>query len=167
MKKQLLIGLIVFLVGAFAGAGLMLLAYPFIFPPPVVNEQLGEQTTRQKLLSGEFIHPNPSDPVHWGKGGVGLYQQESTEIIFLEKDFEVGPGPAYHVYLSDRKLIRSNEDFKTSRNTDLGKLKSFKGSQVYAIPDGIGSGQRVSVVIWCEVFSQLISSATLKPVNDN
>ncbi|NIN61128.1 MAG: hypothetical protein GTN46_02035 [Gammaproteobacteria bacterium] len=126
MKKRLLISLIVFLVGVFAGAGLMLLAYPFIFPPAVVNEELDEQTTRQTLLTGEFIHPNPSDPIHWGKGGVGLYQQESTEIIFLEKDFEVGSGPAYHVYLSDSKLIRSNEDFKAARNTDLGKLKSLR-----------------------------------------
>lgn len=165
MKKRVVIGVFIFLLGAIAGAVLMLLAYPFLFPPPVVNEQIINQSSKEKVLMGQFIHPNPSDPIHWGKGGVSIYRGNEYEEVFLETDFEVGPGPAYHVYLSSGKRIRNNDDFKAGRNTDLGKLKSFEGTQVYAIPAGIGPDDKASVVIWCEVFDQLISSASLMPGN--
>ena len=139
----------------------MLLVYPFLFPPPVVNEQILNMSSKEKVLVGQFIHPNPSDPVHWGKGGVSIYRSKDSGEVFLETDFEVGPGPAYHVYLSSGKRIRNNDDFKAAVNTDLGKLKSFEGSQIYVIPTGVNQDNVASVVIWCEVFGQLISSASL------
>ena len=39
--------------------------------------------------TGTFIHANPSDPIHWGRGKVSVYER----AVFLEPDFEVGPGP--------------------------------------------------------------------------
>jgi hypothetical protein len=56
------------------------------------------------LATGTFIHANKSDPVHWGKGKVSVYQR----AVFLEPDFEVGPGPAFHVYLVPKPSIRSS-----------------------------------------------------------
>jgi hypothetical protein len=41
-------------------------------------------------------------------------------------------------------------------------LRAFKGSQRYAIPNGIDLAQFDSVVIWCREFSVLISPADLQ-----
>jgi hypothetical protein len=112
------------------------------------------------VANGTFIHANKSDPVHWGKGKVSVYQR----AVFLEPDFEVGPGPAYHVYLVPKPSIRSSSDMKDVMYVDLGRLRSFKGSQRYQIPDGVNLKDYPSVIIWCERFSVLISPADLKVV---
>ncbi len=44
---------------------------------------------------------------------------------------------------------------------DLGRLRSFKGSQRYAIPAGVDLAKFPSVIIWCERFGVLISPADL------
>jgi len=112
------------------------------------------------VAAGTFIHANKSDPVHWGKGKVSVYQR----AVFLEPDFEVGPGPAYHVYLVPKPSIRSSSDMKDVMYVDLGRLRSFKGSQRYQIPDGVNLKDYPSVIIWCEAFGVLISPADLKVV---
>ena len=81
--------------------------------------------------------------------------------MFLGEDFEVGPGPKYHVYLVPRMQIRSSGDLQGQMFVDLGRLRSFKGSQRYAIPAGLDLAKYQSVIIWCEQFSVLISPADL------
>ena len=44
---------------------------------------------------------------------------------------------------------------------DLGRLRSFKGSQRYPIPAGVNLKEYPSVIIWCERFGVLISPADL------
>ena len=97
-------------------------------------EQLAPTTDRTALVaSGNFIHANPSDPIYYGKGKVTVYEN----AVFLEPDFEVGPGPAFHVYLVPKASIRTSADVKDQMFVDLGGLRAFKGSQVYPIPDGV------------------------------
>jgi hypothetical protein len=79
----------------------------------------------------------------------------------LEPDFEVGPGPAFHVYLVPKASIRSSSDLKNVKHVDLGGLRSFKGSQRYPIPPGVDLKDYPSVIIWCEQFGVLISPADL------
>ena len=88
-----------------------------------------------------------------------MYQR----AVFLEPDFEVGPGPKYHVYLVPEPDIRRSEQVAKSMFVDLGRLRAFKGSQRYAVPDGVDLSRYPSVVIWCEQFGVLISPADLKP----
>ena len=116
------------------------------------------QAVAVPVATGSFIHANKSDPVHWGKGKVSVYQR----AVFLEPDFEVGPGPAFHVYLVPKSSIRSSSDMKDVMYVDLGRLRSFKGSQRYPIPEGVNLKDYPSVIIWCERFSVLISPADLK-----
>src|SRR5437667_32740 len=115
------------------------------------------RSTAQLLATGTFIHANPSDPVHYGKGEVSAYER----TVFLESDFEVGPGPAFHVYLVPKAAIRTNADLKAQMFVDLGGLRAFKGSQRYPIPAGVNLKNYPSVIIWCEVFGVLISPADL------
>jgi hypothetical protein len=166
MVKYLLSGILGLIIGLAIGIAGTIIVYPFIFPPPEVNERIADITKKTLAASGEFIHPNPSDPVHWGKGGVSIYQQGNLNEVYLESDFEVGPGPAYHVYLSSGTDIKSNADFKNGVNLDIGTLKSFKGSQIYKVSSGsLDPAQYNSVVVWCVAFNQLITSANLSNNN--
>jgi hypothetical protein len=151
----------IFLLGGVVGTGfgvaLGFFFFPFVFPPPAAFEQLVEADRSSLVATGTFIHPNPSDPVHWGRGKVSVYER----TVFLEGDFEVGPGPAYHVYLVPAAGIRNASAVKEAMFIDLGGLRAFKGSQRYPIPAGVNLKDYPSVVIWCERFSVLISPADL------
>ena len=155
-------GFRIFLVGGVLGTvfgvALGFFLFPFVFPPPVAGEQLSDWD-RSRVAAGTFIHANPSDPVHWGRGRVSVYER----AVFLESDFEVGPGPAFHVLLAPKAGIRTSSDVKDLMYVDLGGLRAFKGSQRYAIPAGVNLKDYPSVVIWCERFSVLISPADLSP----
>ena len=155
-------GLLIFILGGVLGTGfgfaLGILLFPYLFPPPPATEQLTESDRSALAATGNFIHANPSDPVHWGRGKVSLYEK----TVFLEPDFEVGPGPKYHVYLVPKANVRQNSDVPDTMFVDLGRLRAFKGSQRYEIPAGVDLRKYQSVVIWCEAFGVLISPADLK-----
>ena len=155
--------LAIFLLGGVLGTGfgvaLGFFFFPFVFPPPPAAEQLTEADRSPLVASGTFIHANPSDPIHYGKGGVRVYEK----AVFLEPDFEVGPGPAYHVLLVPKSGVRDSGEVKEAMYVDLGGLRAFKGSQRYPIPVGVDLAKYQSVVIWCERFAVLISPADLKP----
>lgn len=145
------------ILGTAFGVALGFFFFPYVFPPPPAAEQLTEADRSPLVAAGTFIHANPSDPIHYGKGKVSVYQR----TVFLEPDFEVGPGPAYHVYLVPKANIRAEPAVKDAMYIDLGRLRAFKGSQRYAIPAGVDLKNYPSVVIWCERFSVLISPADL------
>lgn len=157
-------GIVIFFLGGIFGTAfgvaLGFFFFPFVFPPPTATEQLTEADRSPLVATGTFIHANPSDPIHYGKGKVSVYQR----TVFLEADFEVGPGPAFHVYLVPNANIRTATAVKDSMFVDLGGLRAFKGSQRYPIPAGVDLKNYPSVVIWCERFSVLISPADLVAV---
>lgn len=145
------------LLGLAAGFAIGIFAFPYIFPPPAANEALNRGETGQLVAKGMFIHADPNDPVHYGKGAVNVY----PSTVFLGEDFEVGPGPDFHVYLVPKAEIRDASEVKNTMFVDLGRLRAFKGSQNYAIPAGINLKNFPSVVIWCRQFGVLISPADL------
>ena len=154
-------GLAIFLLGGILGTGfgvaLGFFFFPYVFPPPAAAEQLTEADRSPLIASGTFIQVNPSDPFHYGKGKVSVYERTA----FLEADFEVGPGPAYHVYLVPNANVRNESAVKDAMFVDLGGLRAFKGSQRYPIPAGVDLKKYPSIVIWCERFGVLISPADL------
>ena len=150
-----LIGGILGIVGGFA-AGIFV--FPYLFPPPPVNEVVDNATRGEIIATGSFIHANPSDPVHYGKGGVSVYRN----LLHLEADFEVGPGPKFHVYLVSEANVTPETPVQESMFVDLGRLKAFSGGQNYPIPAGVNLRSYASVVIWCEQFGVLISPARLE-----
>ncbi len=156
--------LTVFLFGGLLGTGfgvaLGFFLFPYVFPPPEAMEQLTAAEKTGLVAEGTFIHANPSDPIHYGKGRVSVYEK----TVFLHDDFEVGPGPKFHVYLVPKSDIRASSDLSDVMFVDLGRLRSFKGSQKYEIPPGLDLSKYKSVVIWCEQFAVLISPADLKEV---
>jgi hypothetical protein len=155
--------IVIFIVGAaFGGAGgfaLGIFFYPYIFLADIVaSDQVDNRSERKIVATGMFIHANPRDPIHYGKGKLTVYQ----DLVHLDGDFEVGPGPKYHVYLVPEKNVIPSTNVARTMFVDFGRLKAFKGSQNYPVPAGVELAKYGSVVVWCEQFGVLISPATLK-----
>lgn len=153
-------GLMIFVLGGLLGTGLGValgfFLFPFVFPPPPATEQV-QASDGLVVASGQFIHVNPSDPLHWGEGKVSIYEN----AVFLEPDFQVGAGPRYHLYLVPRAQVRDEAHVNGTRLVDLGQLRSFRGSQRFSVPDGVTIKDYPSVVVWCVQFNVLISAADL------
>ena len=159
MKKGIVIFMMGSLIGTAAGFALGVFVYPYIFLADIVASDKVENPSARKIVAtGLFIHANPKDPIHYGKGKVTVYQ----DLVHLGSDFEVGPGPKYHVYLVPEPNVVPSTNVARTMFIDLGRLKAFKGSQNYAVPAGVSLAKFGSVVIWCEQFGVLISPATLK-----
>ena len=162
--KNLGIGLVVgAILGSIAGFAAGIFYFPFLFPPAEVNEVLTDAGSRDVVAAGTFVHADPSDPIHYGSGAVTLY----GNLLRLEQDFEVGPGPKYHVYLVPEADITPDTRVEETMFVDLGRLKAFRGGQNYPIPRGLDLTDYQSAVIWCEQFNQLISPAPLRFADDH
>ena len=146
------------LIGVGAGFALGIFVYPYLFLADIVAmDKVDERSAAAIVAQGSFIHANPSDPIHYGKGKVSVYR----DLVHLEADFEVGPGPKFHVYLVPDATVTPSTRVAQTMFVDLGRLKAFKGSQNYPVPAGVDLASYRSVVIWCEQFGVLISPARL------
>ncbi|MBM3951386.1 MAG: DM13 domain-containing protein [Rhodospirillales bacterium] len=149
------------LLGTGAGFALGIFVYPYIFLADIVATETATARDAAPVATGTFVHANPSDPIHWGRGRVSVYR----DAVFLHDDFKVGPGPKFHVYLVPDADVTPTTEVEKTMFVDLGRLRAFQGSQNYAIPAGIDPARYGSVVIWCEHFKVLISPAKLAPAN--
>ena len=159
MRRYFLLVLTGLILGAIAGFAAGIFVYPYVFLNDIVaTEPIPEQPARTLVATGRFTHANTADPIHYGKGNVKIYQ----DLLRLESDFEVGPGPKYHVYLVPELEVTPSTAVEKTMFVDLGRLRAFKGSQNYPIPAGVDIKNYPSAVIWCEQFSVLISPARLE-----
>ncbi|MEP4380018.1 MAG: DM13 domain-containing protein [Alphaproteobacteria bacterium] len=162
MKRLIIILVVGLIAGGAAGFGAGIFIYPFWFLNDVAIETLTPNIERTKLASGTFIHANKMDPVHYGSGDVSVYREPAGQaVVFLHENFEVGPGPRFHVYLVNHADIRLRQDFLDAEKIDLGRLRNFRGSQLYPVPAGVDLSPYKSIVIWCKEFGVLISPARL------
>ena len=164
MRAYVITFFVALILGVAGGFALGIFVYPYIFLADIVGTEKvppaeKPAAERKVLARGTFIHANPSDPIHYGKGRVTVYEG----LLHLEPDFEVGPGPAFHVYLVPEQEVVPSTNVERSMYVDLGRLKAFKGSQNYEVPAGVEIAKFGSVVVWCEKFGVLISPARLSP----
>jgi hypothetical protein len=158
MKKSIAIFVFGAALGTAAGFALGVFFYPYIFLADIVaSEKVDDPSGRKTVAAGVFVHADSGDPIHYGKGKVTVYQG----LVHLESDFEVGPGPKFHVYLVPEKTVIPSTNVARTMFVDLGRLRAFKGSQNYPVPAGVDLAKYGSVVIWCEQFGVLISPAAL------
>jgi hypothetical protein len=159
MKKSIIIFLVGGVLGTAAGFALGIFVYPYVFLADIVAaDKVENKAARKVVATGMFIHANPRDPIHFGKGKLTVYD----DLVHLDGDFEVGPGPKFHVYLVPEQNVIPSTNVAKTMFVDLGRLKAFKGSQNYPVPVGVDLRNYGSVVIWCEQFGVLISPAALK-----
>ena len=71
VAKSILIFVIGGLFCSAAGFALGIFVYPFIFLSDIVaTEKVENLVLKRVLATGTFVHANPSDPIHHGKGRV-------------------------------------------------------------------------------------------------
>ena len=72
-------------LGTASGVALGFFLFPYVFPPPAATEQLAEAERSNLVATGTFIHANPSDPVHYGKGKVSEAKSEHIQKVSGKK----------------------------------------------------------------------------------
>lgn len=159
-RSRILWFLIGALLGTAAGAGGMLIAFPYLFPPAPASDAAPTGTAAAVF---RFDEQAPGrDAVHWADGTGMLLKTEAGWALRLENDFKAGPGPNYWIYLNTKPVGRNSEFTADAGRARLVKLRSFEGAQNYLLPADIDPTRFHTVTIWCESFSQYIGSGALK-----
>lgn len=166
MRRYVLLLVVGLMLGGAVGFVGGMLAYPYVFRTnlvstnaPVATAQAPPVPRGPVLATGRFAHADPSDPLHHGEGGVEVYEN----LLRLDADFRVGPGPKYHVYLVPASDVTPNTAVEKTQFIDLGRLRAFAGRQDYPIPAGVDIKNYPYAVIWSTQFNTLISPARLAP----
>ena len=110
------------------------------------------------LLGGTFVD---ADSAHRGSGSALVYELEDGSRVLRFEDFEVTNGPDLHVLLVPTGEPISRELLGEVGYEDLGKLKGNVGNQNYDIPTGLDLEGAWTVVIYCDPFHVVFSTAQL------
>lgn len=157
MVRFLKIALPVFLLGFVAGNAFWYLASP-LWIDREVSEALPAELMLDEVASGTF---RDADQAHKGEGNAAILRTGGGLGLVRLTDFRVTNGPDLEVWLVAATDIESSGDVTSSEWVSLGALKGNVGDQTYMVPDGIDLSTYGSVVIWCEQFGVLFSTATL------
>jgi hypothetical protein len=86
-------------------------------------------------------------------GSAKLYEFQGKRYIYLE-NFSSSGGPDLRVYLATNN--------SATQFVSLGNLKATSGNQAYVINNPPDFSQYKNVLIWCQQFTALFGSSTLK-----
>lgn len=153
------------ILGVIAGAGGMLVAFPFLFPPPVVSEKAPAGTTVSQTGTFRFDETAPGrDAVHWANGSGAVYRADQMVVLRFDDTFEAGPGPNYWIYLNTVPVGEEAAFNADAGRVRIAQLKSFKGGQNFIVPPELDIAKFHTVTIWCESFGVYIGSAVLPKI---
>jgi hypothetical protein len=153
--------------GAVLGAGAMLVAYPFVFPPPVAGEALPALTYKDAPAAARkgFRFDESAagrDPIHWANGSGSFVKTDAGWVLRLHGDFKAGPGPNFWIYLN-RRAVAEESDFRADAGRlKLTQLRAFEGAQDYQLPAGVDPSDFHTLTIWCETFGAYIASGAIE-----
>lgn len=133
-------------------------------PEKVMNETMPNMKTANEdeknkeptlISSGEF---QDGDDFHKGSGIATIYQLPDESRLLRFENFEVTNGPDLRVILT--KEGNPTEE-QVKNGIELEKLKGNKGNQNYDLPADINPNDYQAVVIYCDPFSVIFSTASL------
>ena len=107
------------------------------------------------LISGDF---RDADRFHRGSGRATLYRLEDGSHVLRLEDLNVTNGPDLHVLL----MVDPEGADKSQGYLDLGKLKGNIGNQNYPIPLEAVVSEYHAVMIYCQPFHVVFSTAPLR-----
>ncbi|MDX3527605.1 DM13 domain-containing protein [Streptomyces sp. ID05-39B] len=112
------------------------------------------------LASGDLISHE-----HETSGTVKLVRlADGTHVVRLE-NLDTSNGPDLRVWLTDAPVKQGQAGwhvFDDGEYVSLGRLKGNKGSQNYALPEGVDPSAYSSVSIWCDRFDVSFGAAELE-----
>lgn len=136
------------------GFALGIYLLPILTAPPSPDAAKLEEMARDALHTGEFTRERRgSDFLHWGEGTVSV---SAKQIVH---EGRMAPGPDYKLYLVKDYVEHEDEFLPLKAEAALvGDVKTFEGL-ILDVPDGVDVNEYTTVVIWCEAFSEFITSA--------
>lgn len=152
MKKLLLVAS--HILTATLGFALGVYMLPILIAPPEPSSTEVAAEAASARYSGKFRRDlKDSDALHWGEGAVSI---SSKNVVF---EGELAPGPDYKLYLSS-EFVETEADFQRLKPSmvRVGDVKTFKNF-VVALPESVDPSRYNTVIVWCETFSQFITSA--------
>lgn len=156
MKKMIIVAATFGFLGFIAGNAFWYLASP-LWIDIQVNESISSSQTAATMGSGTF---KGADALHKGSGKATIFTGTDGQKTLRFTDFNVTNGPDLKVWLVGAGDINSADDVNNSTHVSLGRLKGNIGAQNYSLPADLDVSKFKSVVIWCERFGVLFSSAS-------
>jgi hypothetical protein len=102
------------------------------------------------------------DVIHWAEGTATIYQLPDNRKVLRFESFRSANGPDLRVILSAGEEPRTREEVERGNlNIELGRLKGSIGDQNYEIPAEIDLSLYNSVVIYCQAFHVVFSTAAI------
>ena len=111
-----------------------------------------------ELLAGGFID---ADSAHRGSGSATIYELGDGSRVLRFEEFDVTNGPDLHVLLVPTDDPIDRDLLADIGYEDLGKLKGNVGNQNYDLPEGFDPDGSWTVVIYCDPFHVVFSTAQL------
>ena len=146
-------------VGAvLVGFTLAIYLLPILIAPdtPDIAAVEASQTSGPRFEARFDRDREDSDALHWGEGVIKVFDDT---IIF---EGEMAPGPDYRLYLTPTYVETEDAFWQIKdQSTQVGSIKTFDGFVLQNVK-GLETADYTSVVVWCERFSQFITSAKLR-----
>ena len=152
MNKLLLVGS--HAVAVVAGFALGIYVLPILTAPEPPSSTELAMLASGASYRGEFRRDlKDSDALHWGEGTVSV----GARAIALTG--RLAPGPDYKLYLSP-EFVETEVDFQRLKPTmvRVGDVKTFTNF-VVPVPSTVDPSRYNTAIVWCESFSQFITSA--------
>ena len=130
---------------------------------PILTEPEGPSVSEVTYSSQQALYKTRfdkevtgSDLLHWGEGDVSI---SKTSISLMGS---LAPGPDYFLYLT-KNLVDSRESFLEIKADSLkvGPIRTFDNF-IVPLDESVDLEQYAAVVVWCETFSQFITSASYR-----
>lgn len=155
--RRLILLVISHVFAAAIGFAVGIYALPILTAPQAPSAAELTSQAAQATHTGQFRRDlKDSDLLHWGEGTVSVGPKS---ITFVGK---LAPGPDYKLYLSP-EFVETEADFKRlkERMVRVGDIKTFENFLV-SLPESVDPARYNTVIIWCESFSQFITSASYR-----
>ena len=141
-------------VALLIGFGLGVYLLPILTAPPSPDQAVLEEMAKNALYRAELSRGlRGSDLLHWGEGLISLSRSE------IVHEGQLAPGPDYKLYLV-REFVEHEDEFLPVKDEAqlIGDVKTFNGF-LLDVPAGVDIEQFTTMLIWCEAFSEFITSA--------
>ena len=137
-----------------AGFALGVYALPLLIAPSGPGSAALGQVMGTAQFQGQFRRDlEGSDVLHWGEGTVYV---SGDAIAFAGR---LAPGPDYRLYLAP-VFVETEAAFLAVKDdsVQVAEIRTFENF-LAGVPAGIDPGHYTTVVVWCESFSEFITSA--------
>lgn len=137
-----------------AGFALGVYMLPILTAPKGPDQAALAATKAGAMFTATFDRNRKgSDFLHWGEGEIRISPSQ------IAHEGRLAPGPDYKLYLVDT-FVENEEEFLKVKSTArrIADIKTFNGF-IAEVPDGVDVKAYTTVVVWCEAFSEFITSA--------